>query len=99
MRLLYSPQIKKIKKKTQKNIYINYSFICWRCDCVSTHRDTSLTVSVFVAEVPQVDGQLAQLVVPQVAVSQQDPEQGKGQSALTPRALLQRGARGAMSVT
>lgn len=45
---------------------------------------------MFVAEVPQVDGQLAQLVVPQVAVSQQDTKQGEGQSALTPCTLLQR---------
>lgn len=42
------------------------------------NRDPSLAVSVFVAEVPQVDGQLAQPVVPQVAVSQQDAEQGEG---------------------
>ncbi|KAG7226496.1 hypothetical protein INR49_003816 [Caranx melampygus] len=35
-----------------------------------------------------VHGQLAQLVVPQVAVSQQDTEQGEGHSALTPCALL-----------
>lgn len=59
------------------------------CVCVCTHRYASLAVSVFVAEVPQVDGQLAQLVVPQITVSQQDSEQGKGQSALTPCALLQ----------
>jgi len=46
---------------------------------------------VFVAEVPQVDSQLAQLVVPQVSVSQQHAEQGEGQRSLTPRALLREG--------
>lgn len=46
---------------------------------------------VFVAEVPEVDGQLAQLVVPQVPMSQQDTEQGKGHGTLTPCALLQEG--------
>lgn len=45
-------------------------------------------MSVFVAEVPQVDGQVAQLVVPQVAMSQQHAKQGEGQGALAPRALL-----------
>lgn len=54
-----------------------------------THRGPGLAVPVFVAEVPQVDGQLTQLVVPQVTVSQQDAEQGEGQGALTPEALLQ----------
>lgn len=45
-------------------------------------------MSVFVAQVPQVDGQLAQLVVPQVAMGDKDAEEGEGQGALTPRALL-----------
>ena len=44
---------------------------------------------MFVAEVPQVDGQLTQLVGPQIAVSQQDTEEGEGQSALAAQALLQ----------
>lgn len=42
------------------------------------------------AQVPQADGQLAQFVVPQVSVSQQDAKQREGQSALTPSTLLQR---------
>lgn len=54
-----------------------------------THREPALAVAMFVAEVPQVDGQLTQLVVPQITVSQQDAEQGEGQGALTPEALLQ----------
>ena len=54
-----------------------------------THRDASLTAAMFVAEVPQVDGELAQLVVPQVAVSQQDGEQREGEGALAPCVLLQ----------
>lgn len=56
-----------------------------------THRDSRLVVSMLVAQVPQVDGQLTQLVVPQVAVGQQDPEEGEGQGALTTHALLQGG--------
>lgn len=58
--------------------------------CMRTYRHPGLTVAMFVAEVPQVDGQLAQLVASQVSVSQQDPKQGKGQSTLTSYALLQR---------
>lgn len=44
---------------------------------------------MFVAEVPQVDGQLAQLVVPQVTVSQQDTKQREGYGALAACTLLQ----------
>lgn len=40
------------------------------------------------AEVPQVDGELTQLVVPQIPVSEQDGEQGEGQGALPASALL-----------
>lgn len=58
-------------------------------ECRRTHRHPGLTVPVFVAEVPQVDRQLAQFVVPQVPMSQQDPKQGKGQNTLAPNALLQ----------
>lgn len=43
---------------------------------------------MFVAEVPQVDGQLTQLVVPQVAVSQENAEQREGHGALTAHVLL-----------
>lgn len=49
---------------------------------------------MFVAEVPQVDSQLAQLVVPQVTVSEQNTEQREGQSSLTACAVLLRGVRG-----
>lgn len=58
------------------------------CVCVRSHRHAGLAVPVFVAEVPQVDGQLAQFVVPQVPVSQQHTKEGEGQNALTPSALL-----------
>lgn len=44
---------------------------------------------MFVAEVPKVDCQLAQLVVPQITVSQEDTKQREGQSALAACALLQ----------
>lgn len=48
---------------------------------------------MFVAEVPKVDCQLAQLVVPQITMSQQDTKQGEGQSALAACALLQEGGK------
>lgn len=57
--------------------------------CVWTHRHPGLAVPVLVAEVPQVDRQLAQFVAPQVPMSQQDTKQGKGQNTLTPYTLLQ----------
>lgn len=61
----------------------------WVCVCVWTHRHPGLAVPVLVAEVPQVDRQLAQFVAPQVPMSQQDTKQGKGQNTLTPYTLLQ----------
>lgn len=53
-----------------------------------THGDPCLTVSMFVAEVPQVDRQLAQLVVPKIPVSEQSTEQRESQGTLAPHAGL-----------
>lgn len=52
-----------------------------------TYRDAGVAVALLVAEVPQVDGQLTQLVVPQVTVSQQDAKQREGESTLAAHVL------------
>lgn len=59
------------------------------------HRGACIAVAMFVAQVPQVDSQLVELVVLQVPVGQQAAEEGEGQAALLthPSRLQQRGTR------
>ena len=44
-------------------------------------------MAMLVAEVPQVNGQLVELVVPQVSMGQHVAEQGEGQATLTTNTL------------